>query len=38
VTVKINLTWVMVVLGVVGAVVLVLQIPEIKRYLQMETM
>jgi hypothetical protein len=38
VTVKVNLTYVLIALGVLGALVFALQFPEIKRYLKMETM
>ena len=37
-TVKVNLTYVLAVLGAVLAAAIVLQLPEIKRYLKMETM
>jgi hypothetical protein len=38
VTVKINLTYVLAALGVLLGVAFLLQLPEIKRYLKMETM
>jgi uncharacterized membrane protein len=38
VKVQINLVWVLAALGVVLAVVFALQVPELKRYIKMETM
>jgi len=38
VTVKVNLAYVLPVLAAVGAAVVALQLPEIKRYIKMETM
>jgi hypothetical protein len=38
VTVKVNLTYVLAALGALLAAGIVLQLPEIKRYLKMETM
>ena len=37
-TVKVNLVYVLPVLAAIGAAVFALQLPEIKRYIKMETM
>ena len=37
-TVRVNLVWVLAVLAAIAAVIVAVQLPEMKRYLKMETM